>query len=141
MRRPCGSGGFGQVFPQRGQHGIRVACVLNQPHGYHGHLAVGAAVQQLHIHLAQLTLDRFLAGVMEAELDQLIAHAASHNVAAGIDMRHDGVAVVDESHRAPDVVEVDRLERLVQVGAANVERRLLMALRASLISRVQFAPD
>jgi hypothetical protein len=40
-----------------------------------------------------------------------------------------------------DVVELDGLERLVQVRAANVDGRLLMALRAGLVGRVQLAPD
>jgi hypothetical protein len=115
--------------------------VLHQPHGHHGQLAVGAPVQQMHVHVAQLAPHRLLAGVVEVELDQLIAHAASHDVAAGVHMRHDGVAVVLQRHRPGDVVKLDGRERLVQVGAANVQGRLLVPLRAGLIRRVQLSPD
>ena len=56
-------------------------------------------------------------------------------------MDHDGVAVVLQGDRAGDVVELDGLESLVQVGAANVDGRLLVALGAGLVSRVELAPD
>jgi hypothetical protein len=77
----------------------------------------------------------------EAELNQVIAHPAGHHVAAGVHVRHDGVAVVFQLERTGDVMELDGRERLVQVSAANVEGRLFMALRAGLVRRVEPAPD
>ena len=97
-------------------------------------------MQQVNLHVAQLALHRRLAGVVKAVFDQLIAHAAGHDVAAGVNMRHDGVAVVPQRHRPGDVMELDGLERLVQACAANVDGRLLMALRADPVGRVQLAP-
>jgi len=78
---------------------------------------------------------------MEIEADEVVAHAAGHDVAAGIDMDEDGMAVVFKLDGAGDVVELDGLKRLVEARAANVDGRLLVALRAGLVSRVELVPD
>ena len=62
------------------------------------------------------------------ELDEVVADAASHHIAAGVHDDLDGVFSVLHCDRAGDVVEFDGLERHVQVGAAYIDRRLLMAL-------------
>ena len=87
-----------------------------------------------------LPLTGCFAGMVEIELYKLVAHAAGHDVAAGVDVGHDGVAVVFERDRAGDVVELDGLERLVEAGIANVDRRLFAPLGAGPVCRVQFSP-
>ena len=78
--------------------------------------------------------------MVKVELDQVVAHAAGHDVAAGVDVDDDGVAVVLNRDGAGDVVELDGLERLVQVSAANVDGRLLVAVGAGSVRGVELAP-
>ena len=63
----------------------------------------------------------------EIELDEVIADAVGHNVAAGVDVATIPVSIVFKRDGAGDVVELDRLQSLVQVRAANVDGRLLVA--------------
>ena len=113
---------------------------LAEAHGHDGHFAFGALVHQMDVHVGELAFDGLLAGMVEVELDEVIANAADNDVAARVDMDHDGVAVVLKRDRAGDVVELDRLQSLVQVRAAYVDGRLLVSVRAGLIRRVEFAP-
>ena len=51
-------------------------------------------------------------------------------------MSHNSVAGILKRDGACNVVELDWRERLVEVCAANVERRLLVANRAGLVSGI-----
>src|ERR1035437_9918377 len=91
-------------------------------------------------HVGQLASYRFFAGVMEVVLHEVVAHAFGDDVTAGVDVNHDGVAVVLQRHRSGDVVEFNRLQCLVVVCAVNVDGGLLVALRTGTVSGVELAP-
>jgi hypothetical protein len=123
----------GQVGPEGGQHGIgRGGSVFGEADGDHGLLAVGALVHQVDVHVRELALDGFLGGMVEVELDEVIAHAAGNDVAAGVHVDDDGVAVVLQRDGAADVMELDGLQGLVQARAANVDGRLLVPTEQAL---------
>jgi hypothetical protein len=94
----------------------------------------------VHHHVRELSLDGLLAGVVEVELDQVIANPVGDDVAARVDVDDDGVAVVFKGDRAGDVVELDGLEILVEARAADVDGRLLVAGGTGFIGRVKLAP-
>ena len=102
--------------------------------------AIGALVHQVHFHIGELAFDGLLAGVVKVELDQVVAHTAGHHVAAWVNVDHNAVAGVLKRHGAGNVVELDGLERLVQVRAANVDGGLLVAIGAGLVGRIELAP-
>ncbi len=60
---------------------------------YNRQLAVGALVHQVNDHVSEFALDCLLAGVVEMEPDQVVAHAAGNDIAAGFHVNLDGMAV------------------------------------------------
>ncbi len=56
-------------------------------------------------------------------------------------MSDDTAAGVFEGDGAGNVMELNRLKRFVEMRAADVDRRLLVALGAGLIGGIEFAPD
>ena len=122
-------------------NGIRVAALHREAHGNHGKFAVGALVHQVHDHVGQLAFHRLLAGMVKMKLLQLVAHAVEDNIAAWIHVNANGVAGVLQLDRAGDVMKFDGLKALVQMGAANVDRRLLVSLRAGSVGGVELCPS
>ena len=142
LRDFLGCAGFGgQVVPERGEHGVgRGSAVFAETDGDDRLLAVGALVDEVDVHVGELAFDRFFGGMVEVELDQVVAHAVGDDVAAIVDVDDDGVAVVLQRDGSGDVVELDGLEGLVEASAANVDGRLLVALGTGFVGGVQPAP-
>ena len=136
----CGFTRSGQVIKQRSEQGVGKASVLVEAHCDNRHLAVVAAMHQVHFHVAELALHRVLAGMVEVELNQVVGDAVGHHGAAGVDARNDAAASVLERHGSGDVVEFERRQVLVQARSADIERRLLAPLAASMVGRVELVP-
>ena len=79
-------------------------------------------------------------GMVEVKLLQVVAGAVGNDVAAGVDVDGHGISRVLESDRPGDVVEFDGLQRFVQMGAANIDGGLFLALGAGRVGGVQPAP-
>ena len=77
---------------------------------------------------------------VEFELLKLVAHSVGDDVTAGFNMRNDQVACVLEIDRGAQVMKLDRLQLFIQMGAVNVDWRLLMAPGAGLVGGIQLAP-
>src|SRR5579863_481251 len=134
------AGRRGKIRPQGRQRGVRISRILAEPNGHHRQLSVGALVHQVRVHVSQLAIHRFFPGMVKVELLEVVPHPVGEDVAARPDIDPHGVARIFKLYRRRQVVEFDRLQRLVQLGPADVDRRLFLALRAQPVGRIKVAP-
>ena len=77
-------------------------------------------MHQVDHHIGELAFDSFLGGVVKVKLLQFVTYPVRYDVATGMHVNQHGVAVVLQRDRRGNIVELNRLQGLVQVCAANV---------------------
>jgi hypothetical protein len=78
-------------------------------------------MEKFHVHVGELAVYGRLAGMVEFESLEIVSNSIEDDVAARFHVRHDEIPCIFDLQRSRYVVELDRLELLVQVRTVDID--------------------